>query len=42
MEEKRHRCCKFTIAEEKKIIEDYQNGLSMEATGESGAVTVQQ
>lgn len=33
MKEKRTPCCKFTIEEEKQIIADYKNGLSMAATG---------
>lgn len=32
-EEKRFKCCRFTISQEKQIIEDYQSGLSMAKVG---------
>ena len=33
MEEKRFPCCRFTIEEEKQIIQDYQSGLSLAKVG---------
>lgn len=33
MQEKRYTCCKFTITEEKQIIQEYQSGLSMASLG---------
>nr|DAE40994.1 MAG TPA: homing endonuclease [Herelleviridae sp.] len=33
MQEKRHTCCKFTIIEEKQIIQEYQSGFSMASLG---------